>query len=468
MKCIVWFRKDLRLTDNPALLEAIRLKADIIPLFILENHNRWQPGGASRWWLHHSLADLNSKLEGKMVFRQGKAASILKELIVESGATAVFWNRRYGPEDIAIDTALKSELQDKGILVKTFNSHLLFEPWEITNNQGKFFQVFTPYWKKCIAQANISKPIPPPPEIQLLDYTKNSLTSLNLLPTQPDWATGLRQTWTPGEAGAQERFDHFLGDLKGYKGNRNRLDREATSHLSPHLAWGEISVRQIWHGIYAHIASNLAIETDALTFLSEIGWREFSYHLLYHVPTLPQQPLKPQFANFPWQENPSAFKKWAQGLTGYPIVDAGMRELWHTGYMHNRVRMIVASFLIKDLLLPWQDGEAWFWDTLVDADLANNSANWQWVAGCGADAAPYFRIFNPVLQGEKFDPEGNYVRRWVPELRLLSNDFIHKPWQTSSIKLKEAGIKLGSTYPEPIINHDKARLRALEIYKSLP
>lgn len=468
MKCIVWFRKDLRLTDNPALQEAVRLKAQIIPIFILENSGSWQPGGASRWWLHHSLYQLNSALNNSMHFYQGDPLPILLELIQQTQATAVVWNRRYGPEERAVDARIKTELEARGIRVKSFNSHLLFEPWEIQNNQGKFFQVFTPFWKKCLAQAHIELPLPIPANMQLVKGAASNLKSLGLLPTKPDWASGLRETWTPGEVGAQQRLANFINRIAGYKENRNYPAHQATSYLSPHLAWGEISVRQIWHAIHNQIRLNPLLEQDTLNFLSEIGWREFSYHLLYHVPTLPDQPLRQQFANFPWQQDEKALKAWSQGQTGYPIIDAGMRELWQTGYMHNRVRMIVASFLVKDLLLAWHQGEAWFWDTLVDADLANNSASWQWVAGCGADAAPYFRVFNPVLQGEKFDPEGEYVKRWVPELGLLSADYIHKPWQASTIKLKGASIELGVTYPFPMVDHEKARHRALEIYQELP
>ncbi len=466
MISIIWFRKDLRLFDNPALFHAIAESDCVIPIFINDT-SACPMGGASKWWLHHSLSALSQSLGRKLVLRQGNPLEILQQACQETGASAVYWNRRYEPESIKTDKTIKSTLEENGIQVKTYNSHLLNEPWTIKNNQGDHFKVFTPYWKHCIARSKISACLTIPTLETLQIISGCSLESMNLLPKEPDWSAGLRESWMPGEAGAQDRLSDFMNNLSGYKENRNRPDIHATSRLSPHLTWGEISVRQIWHTMHRTLETEQTLESDALNFLSEIGWREFSYHLLFHIPTLPTQPLRQQFADFPWQDAPEAFKVWSKGLTGYPIVDAGMRELWHTGYMHNRVRMIVASFLIKDLLIPWQDGQAWFWDTLVDADLANNSASWQWVAGCGADASPYFRIFNPVLQGKTFDPKGTYVRRWIPELANLPDNFIHQPWTAHDAKLSSAGIHLGYTYPYPMINHDMARKRALELYKTL-
>lgn len=466
MISIVWFRKDLRLFDNPALYHGIADSSTIIPIFIDET-TAYPIGGASKWWLHHSLSALSKSLDGKLVFQKGDPLEILSDLCQKTGANAVYWNRRYEPIAIETDTKIKATLEINSIKVKTFNSHLLNEPWTIKNNQGDYFKVFTPYWKRCTAEAQIPACLPVPPLDKVRATQGCSLKSLNFLPSKPDWAGGLRESWTPGEISAQDRFDNFLDNLLGYKENRNRPDMPATSKLSPHLAWGEISVRHVWHRIHQAIELSQAPESDALNFLSEIGWREFSYHLLFHIPTLPTHPLRQQFTKFPWHNDLESLSLWSKGLTGYPIVDAGMRELWHTGYMHNRVRMIVASFLIKDLLIPWQNGEAWFWDTLVDADLANNSASWQWVAGCGADASPYFRVFNPVLQGEKFDPNGDYVRRWVPELSNLPNDLIHQPWTVSDAKLLGMGIRLGQTYPHPIVDHDMARKRALALYKDL-
>ncbi|MBX3457818.1 MAG: deoxyribodipyrimidine photo-lyase [Candidatus Paracaedibacteraceae bacterium] len=466
MISIVWFRKDLRLFDNPALFHAVAESTSVIPIFI-DEEKAYPLGGASKWWLHHSLSTLSLSLNEKLTFHKGHPLDILQRICRDTGATQVYWNRRYEPSAIETDKKIKSTLEENGIQVKTYNSHLLNEPWTIKNNQGAYFKVFTPYWKRCMAASTIPACLATPSLEKITSIKGCSLDTLDLLPTKPDWAGGLRKSWVPGESGAQERLLDFIDNLSGYKDNRNRPDISATSRLSPHLTWGEISVRQIWYLIHKAIESGQAPEPDALNFLSEIGWREFSYHLLFHIPTLPTQPLQQKFTTFPWHNNPEAFSLWSKGLTGYPIVDAGMRELWHTGYMHNRVRMIVASFLIKDLLIPWQDGEAWFWDTLVDADLANNSASWQWAAGCGADASPYFRIFNPVLQGEKFDPKGTYVRRWVPELANLSDKFIHHPWTASETKLLGAGVRLGHTYPYPMIDHDVARKRALALYKDL-
>ena len=449
---------------------AAKTQRPILFLYILEEPLKI--GKASLWWLHHSLDALKKSLQEKgatLILRKGKAEQILLEIIKKTNATQVFWNRRYDASGIATDAQIKANMKAAGIRCESFNSHLIFEPWTIENKQGKPYQVFTRFWDQCLSQEKPLLPLKTPDHLICFETTSDSLESWRLRPTTPDWASGLREVWCPGETSAHNRLHTFLDELTaGYKQDRNRPDLASTSRLSPHLAWGEISPRTIYYETWAAIRQRPEIESGAHAFLSEIGWREFSYHLLFHFPELPTEPLRPQFKNFPWAENEDLFRKWAKGLTGYPIVDAGMRQLWHTGWMHNRVRMIVASFLVKDLLLPWQDGAAWFWDTLVDADIANNSTSWQWVAGCGADAAPYFRIFNPVLQGEKFDPDGDYVRQWIPELGQLPNNLIHRPWTASSLQLKQAEIELGITYPKPIVDHDKARHRALTLFKNLP
>lgn len=439
---IVWFRYDLRLADNPALTHALSTGAPVIPLYILEDNLDRPHGAASLWWLHHSLISLKKSLRAlgsDLILRRGKAEDILSKLMAKTNASTIFWNRRYDATGISIDSEIK-----KRFPCQSFNSHLLVEPWEMATKQGDSYKVFTPFWKTFLTTKTVGDALKTPTQMPPVETESEDINSWNLCPT--NWGGGF--PWTPGEKGAHDKFTHFLEHaLLDYKINRNRPDLPATSYLSPHLRWGEISVRMIFNAMRSY-------QTEAAAnFLSEIGWREFSYHLLYHHPTLNKHPLRLQFANFPWREDEAALKAWQQGKTGYPIVDAGLRELWHTGYMHNRVRMIVASFLIKDLLIPWQKGESWFWDTLVDADPANNPASWQWVAGCGADAAPYFRIFNPVLQGEKYDPNGHYVRQWIPELKNLPDSIIHKPWMAST-PLK--------TYPARIIDHDFARKRALE------
>ncbi|WP_032112975.1 cryptochrome/photolyase family protein [Candidatus Paracaedibacter symbiosus] len=467
---ILWLRQDLRLHDNPALIAAINSNQPIIFLYILDD--TLNIGGASRWWLHHSLDALAQSLQKKgatLVLRKGAAKTILPQLVTATDADKVMWNRRYDSAGIAIDTEIKTSLGAAGVRCESFNSHLLFEPWTIKNKQGKPYQVFTRFWNHCLEQPTPPIPLAAPDQLTSVEIASDPLESWNLLPTKPDWSGGLKDTWQPGEAAALARLENFLDELVAdYKEDRNRPDLTATSRLSPSLAWGEISPRVIYYETRRMMHNNSITARGGQALLSEIGWREFSYHLLFHFPDLPTAPLKSQFKNFPWAKDENLFHLWTKGLTGYPIVDAGMRELWHTGWMHNRVRMIVASFLVKDLLLSWQQGAAWFWDTLVDADIANNSASWQWVSGCGADAAPYFRIFNPILQGEKFDPNGEYVRKWIPELKDLPNELIHKPWQASTARLSVANVQLGITYPKPIIDHDKARHRALAIFHGLP
>jgi deoxyribodipyrimidine photo-lyase len=378
----------------------------------------------------------------------------------------VVWNRCYEPDVIARDTKIKTNLQNAGLSAESFNGALLFEPWELKTRAGGPFKIFTPFWRTAMdSPSPPRKPYPAPKKLNGFaeKIASDDVAMWKLLPVKPDWAGGLRDTWTPGEAAAQEHLEAFRENVvTGYTKSRDLPGETGTSRLSPYLAFGEISPHQIWHA-----TRHWEPGSGQAAFLRQIIWREFCTHLLYHFPHLPAAPLRQEFADFPWKRSKKALQAWQQGRTGYPIVDAGMRELWHTGWMHNRVRMIVASFLVKHLLLPWRAGEDWFWDTLVDADLANNAANWQWVAGCGTDSAPYFRVFNPVLQGEKFDGDGAYVRHWVPEIANLEDDWIHKPWEAPEAALKGAGIVLGKTYPAPIVDHKTARAQALAAFKEI-
>jgi deoxyribodipyrimidine photo-lyase len=392
-------------------------------------------------------------------------------LVKETGADALLWNRRYEPLIRERDARIKETLRGGGVLAESHNAALLNEPWTIQNKSGKPFQVFTPYWKHCLALTDPPAPLEAPKRLPTPAKWPVSVQvqEFGLSPV-PDWAGGLRTTWQPGTEGARAQFDRFLKlAFQDYGTGRNRPDLVGTSRLSPHLHFGEISPRQVWHALKAH-AEKSGLTTAAWRqsqYLAEIGWREFAHHLIYHFPHTPTECLRPEFAKFRWRRDAGMLKAWQRGETGYPFVDAGMRELWSTGWMHNRVRMVVASFLVKDLMIPWQEGAKWFWDTLVDADLAQNTLGWQWTAGCGADAAPFFRVFNPVGQGERFDPQGSYVRRWVPELAALPDEWIHKPHQAPPEVLKRAGIELGKSYPEPVINHAIAREVALEAYARL-
>lgn len=468
-----WFRDDLRLADNPALAAAVA-NGPTLCLYILdEGGARRPPGGASRWWLSRSLASLGASLAqrgGELVIMRGDPAAILPRVAAQAKVDLVTWNRRYERETIALDTDLKTALTAAGRRVGTFNAALLNEPWQVTTKTGDPVKVFSPYWRAARALGEPPAPGPAPARIvplplpAALSAMAASREDLALEPTTPDWAGGLREAWTPGEAGAATALTDFLcGPLDGYGEGRNRPDYVSTSRLSPHLRFGEIGPRQIWHATRSAVESGeaTASTSDAEKFLSEIGWREFSYHLLFYNPELATRNFNARFDAFPWRRDEAALKAWQRGATGYPIIDAGLRELWTTGWMHNRVRMIVASFLIKHLLIDWREGEAWFWDTLVDADPANNAASWQWVAGSGADAAPYFRIFNPVTQGLKFDPDGLYVRRWVPEIAALPDALIHEPWKADTGTLRRAGIRLGESYPRPIVDLDAGRERAL-------
>jgi len=464
---IVWFRQDLRLADNPAVANACRHHKKIIPIYILDDFTA-PLGGAQRWWLHHSLISLQvdlKKINLDLCLRQGKPLDILTQLVQTYAIDTVYWNRCYEPEVIARDTLIKQTLQKIGINVVSSNGSLLLEPWQITNASGHFFKVFTPFWRACLKQMMIPAEHKRLHVPETLDVKSDSLDDWQLLPNQPNWAEKFEFHWRPGEEGAQEKLVDFIQHgLKGYCVSRDNPAENATSKLSPHLHFGEISPWQIWRAIDA-VNQDQHYDLKSIDrFLTEIGWREFSYYLLYHVPTLPKENFKTAFDAFPWQNQTDLFKCWQKGRTGYPIVDAGMRELWNTGYMHNRVRMIVASFLTKDLFIDWRLGAGWFMDTLLDADLASNSASWQWVAGCGADAAPYFRIFNPTLQGEKFDPEGLYIKQWVPELRQVSAQWIHQPWMAPNDRL---GLCLDTDYPKPIVDHAMARQQALLYYKMI-
>jgi deoxyribodipyrimidine photo-lyase len=516
---IHWFRLDLRLADNPALAAALERGGPVVPVFIWspEEEAPWSPGGASRWWLHQSLRALDASLRAagsRLILRRGPALETLRALIKETGAAAVFWNRRYEPAVVARDAKVKEALRDDGLAVESFNAALLREPWTVQNQSGKPFQVFTPFWKHCLAQPDPPAPLPAPRRLPAPAQWPGSL-ALEELELEPriKWAEGLRAAWQPGEVGAAARLSDFLAKAcAGYSEQRNRPDRVGTSRLSPHLHFGEIGPRQVWHAVRraaersadfqtaASQVSNLPVVGQPRAagrvarpadwksaiqqvgkpalpgwrgsqFLAELGWREFAHHLLYHFPHTPGEPLRPEFARFPWRKNAAWLQAWRKGRTGFPIVDAGMRELWATGWMHNRVRMIVASFLVKDLLISWQEGARWFWDTLVDADLANNTLGWQWTAGCGADAAPYFRVFNPTTQGETFDPNGDYVRRWCPELAKLPAEWIHQPHAAPPAILRAAGVEPGRNYPEPVVSHAIAREVALEAFariKSTP
>ncbi len=474
---IVWFRDDLRLSDHPALHEAAAGDAPVVGLYILDENSRAltppaaRPlGGAARWWLAQSLRALGNSLTaigGSLVLRKGAAASVIAALARETNARAVFWNTIAQAPHQAVARDVEAALASDGIDVQIFAGDLLVEPHAIRNKEARALRVFTPFWRRVQALGDPPKPLPAPKTLMSISgIASEVLKDWKLEPTQPDWAGGLRAHWTPGEAAAQARLTAFLDNgISGYTDNRDRPDREATSRLSPHLRFGEISPRQVWYAArFAAAAERPRLAGDIAKFLSELGWREFCRHLLFDVPDMAERNLQSNFDAFPWTRDTRALKAWQRGLTGYPIVDAGMRELWHSGVMHNRVRMVVASFLVKHLLIDWRDGERWFWDTLVDADAGSNPANWQWVAGSGADAAPYFRVFNPILQGEKFDPDGAYIRRWVPELSRLPDDLIHQPWTATPIELASAGIDLGTTYPRPIVDHKQGRERALAAY----
>ncbi len=465
---IFWFRQDLRLRDNPALQRAIARGGPVLPVYVLDDDTpgAWKLGGAQRWWLHHSLQALSRDLHAlgsRLILRRGPADRVIKQLVAQTGAAAVAWNRLYEPFAIERDTTLKADLKNQGIEVISDNGALLFEPWTVETGSGGFYKVYTPFWRAVNDLEAPAKPLAKPAKLE--PWTEavegDALEDWRLLPTRPDWAGGLRATWQPGEAAALDRLETFIeADVRDYHEDRDRPDVDRTSRLSPHLHFGELSPRSAWH---AATGNGKGRET----FRKELVWREFSYHILYHQPQLPEQPLRGEFADFPWLEDADALKAWQFGRTGYPIVDAAMRQLRRTGWMHNRLRMVVGSFLVKNLRLHWHHGEAWFWDNLVDADLASNSASWQWIAGCGADAAPYFRVFNPVLQGEKFDPRGAFVRQYVPEIAGLPDKLIHKPFDASKSERDDAGLRLGTSYPWPIVDAKQSRKDALAAFETI-
>ena len=463
---IHWFRQDLRISDNPALTFAAKHR-NVLPIYILDDDNsgEYTLGGASRCWLHHSLSSLNKSLAGTLSVYKGDPLDILNDIVSRFNINTIYWNRCYEPWRIDRDASIKKNLKKKGVNVESFNGSLLWEPWTIKKDDGTPYKVFTPFYRKgCLQAEQPREPLTTPSNIK---YLRDNDVSLNLdqLKLLPDirWDMEFETHWDIGEDGAQARFQKFIKEgLSQYKDGRNIPAKSYVSRLSPYLHFGEISPNQLWSKVRS-IGDNRNIDH----FCSELGWREFSYSLLYHNPDLPKKNLQPKFNTFPWTKDSVLLRAWENGQTGVPMVDAGMRQLWQTGYMHNRVRMIVGSFLVKNLRLHWHHGERWFWDTLVDADLANNSASWQWIAGCGADAAPYFRIFNPVTQGQKFDPDGSYVRKFIPEISLLPDKYLFSPWETPDHILKESGIELGTTYPNSIVDLKQSRDLALAAFQSL-
>ncbi len=463
---LVWFRRDLRLVDNPALAWAAGTGQPVVPFFVLdEEAGDTALGGASRWWLHGSLKALAKALEeqgSRLVLRGGRAEAAVAALIAETGCSAVVWNRLYEPEAVARDRRIKVECRNCGVEARSFNAALLIEPWDIRTGGGSGYRVFTPFWRRCLEHGfeapgggvpHLPAPRTWPASDRLEDW--------GLRPRTPDWAAGLRETWRPGEAAARERLDRFLrGAVGRYGEGRDRPGGPGTSMLSPHLRFGEIGPRQV-----AAAIGSMEPGAGSDAFLRELGWREFAHHLLFHNPDMERENMRPAFDRMAWRDDPAGLERWQRGRTGYPLVDAGMRELWTTGWMHNRVRMVAASFLTRHLLIDWRAGAAWFVDTLVDGDRASNSAGWQWVAGSGVDAAPYYRIFNPVAQSRRFDGEGRYLRRWLPELAALPDAYVHAPWTAPTEVLEDAGVSLGETWPTPIVDHAVARARALEAWR---
>jgi deoxyribodipyrimidine photo-lyase len=466
MTSLVWLRDDLRLADNPALSAAIAAREPLAIVYLLDDDSTRPTGAAARWWLHRSLQSLAADLARRgqrLILRRGRAARAIPELARESGANRVFWNRRYGGAR-AVDDTVEKTLVGRGVPVATFNAGLLFEPDEIVTRTGTPFRVYSAFWRAAQARGEPRRPLPRPRKLPppVEGLAGEALEALQLLPSAPDWSGGIRATWQPGEQGAAERLKAFAGHVAGYDAARDRPDLHGTSMLSPHIRFGEVSPFQVWHAAGDAVTRP---SPAAAKFQAELGWREFAWHVLAQVPDMATRNIRPAFDDFPWEEPyEDDMWDWRRGRTGYPIVDAGMRQLWETGWMHNRVRMIAASFLTKHLLIDWRLGEEWFWDTLVDADPASNPFNWQWVAGSGADAQPFFRIFNPVTQGEKLDPDGSYVRRYVPELARLPAAVIHRPWEAGPLELAAAGVALGKTYPLPIVEQAFARARALAAF----
>ncbi len=472
---IMFFQADLRMRDNPALAAAAHRGNPLICLFVWnpDSSGYAKPGSASQWWLHYSLKTLADNLAqagNTLILRIGHAPEVIANLVRQFGVRHLFWNRACEPTSLEEEQQILSFLETEHAHATFFHGNTLVNPSSVQTQARQPYSVFTPFWKRFQNNFTLEQPVqtprhlPPPPSGKV---PSDPLPSLKLLPAV-DWAQGLRENWSPGEEGARTLLRKFLhAPIQTYETERDRPDVSGTSHLSPHLHFGEISPRYIWHALdrAAHRQTSTRAKASLMAFRRQLVWREFSRHLLFHFPHIAHQPLRMEFQHFPWRPHPEFLHAWQQGQTGYPLIDAGMRELWHTGWMHNRVRMVVASFFTKHLLLHWQEGAQWFWDTLVDADLANNTFGWQWVAGCGADAAPFFRIFNPIMQGRKFDPDGVYVRRWVPELSRLSHKWIHAPWDAPPSALQEADVELGRTYPFPIVNHQEARSRALDAYQ---
>ena len=460
---IFWFRQDLRLSDNLAFTAALE-KGDVLPIYILDQENvgDFALGGASRWWLHHSLQALDESLQGKLNLYTGEASTIIASLQQRFTILGVYWSRCYEPWRMSRDKVIKQTLLSQGVCVESFNGSLLNEPWTILKNDNSPYKIFTPYYRKASQVDNYISPLPPPKSLASLqvDQEASKLHELSLLP-KTTWDSEFYHCWEPGELGAQSTLHKFLNKgISHYKIGRDFPALKTVSTLSPHLHFGEISPRQVSNALLS-----VPDDDNREHFKRELGWREFSYYLLFHWPELPNNNLKNNLDNFPWDNNLDWLAQWQQGLTGYPLVDAGMRELWQTGFMHNRVRMITASFLVKNLLINWRLGASWFWDCLVDADLASNSASWQWVAGCGTDASPYFRIFNPVTQGEKFDANGEYTKRYLPELKNLPNKYLFRPWEAPPEVLEKANIILGETYPLPIVDIKASRQTALDTYE---
>jgi deoxyribodipyrimidine photo-lyase len=468
---ILWFRQDLRLHDNPALTRAAETGAPIVPVYVLDQGSRVRPmGAASLWWLDKSLRALDADLREKgsrLILRRGDSEAELRRLIVEAGADRLYMNRLWEPDGAVRDADLAHALKGEGVEVKGWNGSNLCAPGSVLNGSGEPYKVFTPFSKALLNSWSPPPRTIGPRKIDTPDgVASDDLDDWGLHPSRPDWSTGF--DWTPGEAGAAEALSRFTSALiADYADGRDHPGRPVTSRLSPHLHFGEFAPWRAVEAARKAAADGKAPPAQAEKFISEIVWREFSAHLLHHFPHISDHAFRPEYDALTWRDDPKGLKAWTRGLTGYPIVDAGMRQLWTTGWMHNRVRMVVASFLIKHLLIDWREGEKWFWDCLVDADLASNVQNWQWVAGSGADASPYFRIFNPITQGRKFDEDGRYVRRWIPELAKLPDRWLHAPWEAPPEVLRDAGVRLGSTYPRPIVEHDTARKRALDALKSV-
>ena len=477
---LVWFRNDLRLADHRPLTEALQEARHVLCVFVLDRKagGAWALGGASLWWLHHSLAALAEaigKAGGKLILREGDAAKIIPALAAEAGAASVHCGRSHEPVLRELDRRVEKALAQHDIAFRSHRVSTLFELDTIRTQTGKVYGVYTPFARTCRGLPDPEPPLPPVKQLHAPDgkFASDRLEDWRLLPTRPDWAGGLRDAWTPGEAGAHARMQRFLADhLDDYGDSRNIPGNEdGTSMLSPHLRWGELSPVQVWHAAREANGQGRARKGSTGrsgfdTFQGEILWHEFAAYLLHHNPAMPDEPLRPAYNRLRWRHDPRGLQAWQRGQTGVPIVDAGMRQLWHIGWMHNRVRMITASLLTKHLLVSWQEGEAWFWDTLVDGDLATNSASWQWVAGTGTDSQPFFRIFNPVTQGRKFDPDGAYVRRWVPELQRLGDRWLHEPWEAPEAELERAGIRLGDHYPRPVISLTEGRDRALAAFRN--